>query len=139
MEVKGQFLLDPKLENDSFYISSLKLCELRLINNADYIWLILVPKIKDIIEITDLTGDQYSVVCNEIRYIAQLIQNEFGPDKLNIASIGNIVSQLHIHIIGRYKDDKLFPKPVWGHDFNHYPIGAAEKIISQILKALEGF
>ena len=101
------FKLDKTLEKDSRLITDLKLCQVRLINNSDFSWVILVPRLNDIIEITDLSDVDYNLLNAEIKLVAQALQNELTPDKLNIATLGNIVSQLHIHIIARYKNDIL--------------------------------
>jgi diadenosine tetraphosphate (Ap4A) HIT family hydrolase len=131
-----KFTLDAKLENDSFFIANLDLSELRLINNSDYTWLILIPKINNLIEITDLSPQDYATLGKEIRELATIIQKEFNPDKLNIATIGNIVKQLHVHIVARYKDDKTFPKPVWGNEFIPYSKEELELKISKIAAAI---
>jgi len=128
----NKFVLDPKLEKDSTFIANLELSELRLINNSDYTWLILVPRINNLVEITDLETEKYNKLCSEIRTIAEVIQKLFKPDKLNIATIGNIVKQLHVHIVARYKDDKTFPKPVWGNEFTPYSKEELELKINKI-------
>lgn len=114
------FKLNEILERDSHYIVNLKLCQVRIIDNSDYPWFILIPMKNNQIEITDLNNSDYELFNYEVKKVAQFLQKEFSPDKLNIATIGNIVSQLHIHIIARFKDDKLFPKTVWGHPFARY-------------------
>ena len=114
------FRIDEKLENDSLFVTSLELCQVRLINNSDYTWMILVPQKNDLIEITDLLPSDYNLLGSEVRLVSQAMQKLFKPDKLNIAMIGNIVRQLHVHIIARFENDKLFPKPVWGCEFTRY-------------------
>lgn len=114
------FKLNEILERDSHFITNLELCQIRLIDNSNYPWFILVPMKNNINEITDLTDHDFELFNYEVRKIAQFLQKEFSPDKLNIATIGNIVSQLHMHVIARFKDDKLFPKTVWGHEFVRY-------------------
>jgi diadenosine tetraphosphate (Ap4A) HIT family hydrolase len=114
------FKLDSTLEKDSIFIMGLTLCQVRLINNADYPWIILVPQLPNITEITDLDTENYNLLNKEIKSVAKALQNGFQPDKLNIAMIGNMVRQLHVHVIARYKNDKLFPKPVWGCEFVPY-------------------
>ena len=114
------FKLDPILERDSHYLTDLKLCQIRLMDNSDYPWLVLIPMKNNIIEITDLQQSDYDLFNWEIRKVAKILQDKFRPDKLNIATIGNVVSQLHVHIIARFRNDKLFPKTVWGNQFIHY-------------------
>lgn len=126
------FKLDPTLEQDSIFIKNLKLCQLRLINNSDFPWLILVPMKNNLVEVTDLSDDDYNQMNREIKSIAKSFKETTKADKLNIATIGNVVSQLHIHIIARYKTDKLFPKPVWGCKFMPYSRDSIDKIIANI-------
>ena len=114
------FKLDPILERDSIFISNLELCQIRLINNSDFPWLILIPMKNNAVEITDLSDGEYHIVNSEIKDVAAKLKQATSADKLNIATIGNVVSQLHFHIIARYKNDKLFPKPIWGHEFTPY-------------------
>jgi diadenosine tetraphosphate (Ap4A) HIT family hydrolase len=116
------FQLNQTLKNDSIFIIELQLCQVRLIDNADFPWLILIPQSSNLVEITDLSDAEYDLLNAEIKLIARTLQNELNPDKLNIATIGNIVSQLHFHIIARYKSDHLFPKPVWGCEFTPYSL-----------------
>ncbi len=127
------FKLNETLEKDSFYITNLKLCELRLINNSDYPWFILVPMRNNIIEITDLSPEDFNLFNHETRKIATLVIEHFNPCKLNIATIGNVVNQLHMHIIARFKNDKLFPKTVWGSDFKPYNTHEAQSVINKLV------
>lgn len=126
------FILNKTLNQDSYFIRNLELCQLRLINNKNFPWVILVPQINDLVEITDLKEKEYQVFNKEVKLVANLLKKEFLPDKLNIATIGNVVPQLHMHIIARYKNDKLFPKPVWGDEFKKYTQLEAEKIIKRL-------
>ena len=130
------FQLDKTLGKDSILISELDLCQARLINNSDFPWVILVPKINDISEITDLSYSEYEQLNREIRLVAAALQNQYTPDKLNIATLGNVVSQLHIHIIARFKSDALFPKPVWGSKFVHYEKKEMEETLAKLRKVL---
>ena len=131
------FKLNKTLEKDSRFITDLKLCQVRLINNSDFPWVILVPRLGSIIEITDLNDTEYDLLNAEIKLVVQALQNELAPDKLNIATLGNIVSQLHIHIIARYKNDKLFPKPVWGCELTHYSENAIKEKINGLKNSID--
>lgn len=133
----SKFKIDKKLEADSHFITVLALSEVRLINNSDYNWLILIPQKNDIMEITDLSIKEYNTLGSEIRLISKTMQKLFKPNKLNIASLGNVVKQLHVHIIARFESDKLFPKPVWGCDFTPYSTSELELKITQIKDAIE--
>ena len=130
------FKLDPILERDSHYLTELKLCQIRLIDNSNYPWLILVPMKNNIIEITDFEQTDYDLFNSEIRKVAKILQNEFKPDKLNIATIGNVVPQMHVHIIARFKNDTLFPKTVWGSKFLPYDEESLKAIKDILVKAI---
>ncbi len=108
------FILDSKLKADTLFICDLKLSHLLLMNDSNYPWLILVPKKPNLVEITDLSFEDQKILLAEINLIAKILKENFLADKLNIANLGNIVSQLHIHVIARFKNDIAFPKPVWG-------------------------
>ena len=131
------FELNKTLEADSKFITELELCQLRLMNNANFPWAILVPKLNNIVEITDLSDTEYLRLNEEVRLIARALQKEFTPDKLNIAAIGNVVSQLHVHVIARFRDDILFPKPVWGHEAILYTVEQLENRINKIKAAIK--
>lgn len=130
------FKLDEKLANDSYFIADLKLSQLILMNNANYPWLILVPKIAGAAEITDLDFANQTELLREINQVAKILQDKFNPHKLNIANLGNMVRQLHIHVIARFKDDAAFPRPVWGEASQKYEESAALKLIEEIRKSL---
>ncbi|MGC0371487.1 MAG: hypothetical protein DGJ47_000176 [Rickettsiaceae bacterium] len=130
------FQLHERLEKDAIYVSDKSLCQIRLVNNSDFPWLILVPKLENITEITDLSLEQYQKMNSEILDVSKIMQKLFSPDKLNIATIGNIVSQMHIHIIARYKNDKLFPDPVWGHPATPYSEQELKRMQENLLSLL---
>lgn len=110
----AEFTLNQKISDDSILISKLELSELRLMNDANYPWFILIPQQNNLCEIYDLTDNQQKILMSEINKLAKFIKTHFKADKINIANLGNIVAQLHIHVIARYKDDKAWPDPVWG-------------------------
>ncbi len=131
------FELHPVLKKDTFLIKDLKLCQLLLMNNSFYPWLILVPKKPDLIEIIDLSESDQILLIKEIDLISKIIKKTFNPDKINIAALGNMVPQLHIHIIARFKNDRTFPKPIWvDNQIMTYKSEEAEKIIKSITKLL---
>jgi diadenosine tetraphosphate (Ap4A) HIT family hydrolase len=109
-----QFILDKKLQKDCIFIKDLELSQLLLMNDSNYPWLILVPRKKNLTEIIDLDQDDQIILLSEINYVSKILKKHLNVDKINIASLGNIVSQLHIHIIGRYFNDISYPKPIWG-------------------------
>lgn len=128
------FKLNELLERDSHYVDHLELCQVRLMDNSNYPWIILVPTKPNLIEITDLNEQDYHLLNQEVRKVAKLLQKEFKPDKLNIANIGNVVSQLHIHVIARFKHDKLFPKTVWGSELTRYDDQTLKEMIEILRK-----
>jgi diadenosine tetraphosphate (Ap4A) HIT family hydrolase len=105
--------LHPQLRDDTAPVCDLPLSRLLAINDADFPWLILVPRRAGVTEIIDL-GDEQSLLMDELALVSRALKEETRCDKLNVAAIGNLVPQLHIHIVARRKDDPLWPKPVWG-------------------------
>ena len=110
--------LDPRIESDSTYILDLELCEVRLNHNAAFPWILLIPKDEGISEIIDLAPSNQPLLMSEIVLASQVMQRLFQPTKLNIASLGNIVPQLHVHIVARYDTDKAWPHPIWNSGIN---------------------
>ena len=105
--------LHPQLENDTTPVGDLALSRLLAIDDAKYPWLVLVPRCTGATEISDLGGDAARLM-EEIANVSCVLKAVTGCDKLNIAAIGNIVLQLHVHVVARRQDDPLWPKPVWG-------------------------
>ena len=108
------FTLDSRLAEDTFPVARLALCEVRLMDEPSWPWLILVPALPDIREITDLGRDDRTRLMDEIVQAERVLQRLYAPDKLNVAALGNMVSQLHVHVIARRIDDPAWPRPVWG-------------------------
>ncbi len=134
-----KFKLDQRLQSDCFFIDNINLSQLLLMNDSNYPWLILVPQKNNITELTDLSFIDQTTLLQEINLISKIIKDIFIIDKLNIATLGNVVSQLHIHIIGRKKDDASFPKPVWGNSkIRPYNIEESTKIIQNFKEKLNG-
>jgi diadenosine tetraphosphate (Ap4A) HIT family hydrolase len=107
--------LHPQLERDTARVGDLALSRVLAINNADYPWLILVPRRTGVVEVADLEAADAACLMEEIALASRALRNVTACDKLNIAAIGNIVPQLHVHIVARWKTDPLWPRPVWGH------------------------
>ncbi len=128
------FILDSKLSQDSFVVCDLKISQLLLMNDSNYPWLILVPRKEDLIELTDLSFLEQSEVLREINLIGQILKEEFLVQKLNIAALGNVVKQLHIHVIGRFENDASFPKPVWGSVASK---PYEERVVQELIKKLQ--
>jgi len=107
------FTLHPQLTADTLPIGELSICRLLLMNNKQFPWLILVPKRVGLREVFDLSPEDYSLVMQEVRSIAEPFAHHTKADKINIAMLGNMVPQLHIHIIARFTSDAAWPNPVW--------------------------
>jgi diadenosine tetraphosphate (Ap4A) HIT family hydrolase len=105
--------LHPQLDADTVTVCDLALSRLQAMNDANFPWLILVPRRVGVSEIIDL-GSEQSVLMAEISLVSQALKDETRCDKLNVAAIGNVVPQLHVHVVARRKDDAAWPKPVWG-------------------------
>ncbi|MDG1681201.1 MAG: HIT domain-containing protein [SAR86 cluster bacterium] len=107
------FILDNRLKADTLFVGDLPLSRVLLMNNAYFPWVILVPRIEGISELFQLTEEDLLNFHNESNYFLEAMSNAYNADKMNIASLGNIVSQLHTHVIVRYKNDEAWPSPVW--------------------------
>jgi len=121
----------------SHFISELKLCSLRLIDNQKFPWIILIPKRKGITDISELNSKDQSLLMKEIVYCSKLMKKVFKTKKLNVEKIGNIVPQLHIHIIARYKNDSTWPLSVWVAKEKLYTKMGLVTIILKLKKALK--
>ncbi len=104
---------DPRLEADSTYITDLDLCQVRLNHNAAFPWILLIPRQPDLVEIIDLSARDQQVLMQDIVRASKVMKQLFNPTKINVASLGNVVPQLHVHIIARYQSDSAWPGPVW--------------------------
>lgn len=108
------FNLHPALERDCVPLGRFDLCQALLMNDANYPWVILVPQLAGIREAYELSKKQQIQLLEESNFVLQVMSKAFDADKMNQAALGNIVPQLHIHHIARYKDDPAWPAPVWG-------------------------
>lgn len=108
------FVLDPRLEQDTLQIGDFPLCRLLLMNDATYPWFILVPRREELSELFQLDSADQQLLWKETTTLAEIVKDTFGADKMNIAALGNVVSQLHVHVIARRRDDAAWPAPVWG-------------------------
>jgi diadenosine tetraphosphate (Ap4A) HIT family hydrolase len=127
-----EFKLDERLKNDGQVIADLTLCCVILVDNANFPWIILIPKQNNLKEIIDLNQNDQIILMKEISYISKLVKELFHPDKLNIAALGNIVEQLHVHIIARFKNDISWPNPVFGKDKKNYNSNEYLAIINKL-------
>ena len=107
------FKINKKFLKSSHHITDLQLCSIRLHDNSKFPWIILIPKRKNINDISELNSKDQILLIKEIVYSSKIMKKLFKTSKLNIEKIGNIVSQLHTHVIVRYKNDEAWPSPVW--------------------------
>lgn len=105
--------IDDRLLSNSSYIHDLDLCQIRLNHNAAFPWVLLIPHEKIAVEMIDLSPTDLGLLIQEIALTSSVLKKAFRPDKLNVASLGNIVPQLHVHVIARFKVDGAWPNPVW--------------------------
>jgi len=108
------FHLDRRLAADTVELTRWPLCRVLLMNDRAYPWLILVPEREGLRDLHDLAPADHATVMAEITRAATALQKIYWPDKMNVAALGNVVSQLHIHVIARFKTDAAWPRPVWG-------------------------
>lgn len=108
------FDLDPRLAADSLFVADGPLSQVRMMDDARFPWLLLVPRVDGAAEWIDLDGNQQRLLLAELNQVSQLLRVVPGVTKLNIGALGNIVRQLHVHLVGRHEGDAAWPGPVWG-------------------------
>jgi diadenosine tetraphosphate (Ap4A) HIT family hydrolase len=108
------FTLDPRLQQDTLVVGDFALCRLLLMNDAQFPWFVLVPRREEVSEIFQLDIADQRLLWQEATELAETLKDTFAADKMNIANLGNMVSQLHMHVIVRRRDDAAWPAPVWG-------------------------
>jgi diadenosine tetraphosphate (Ap4A) HIT family hydrolase len=129
--------LAPQLARDCIELGRFSLCRLLLMNDANYPWFILVPMREGVREIHELFEADQQQLLRESSLVSRMLVDEFRADKVNIAALGNVVPQLHIHHIARYHDDPAWPAPVWGrHEAKPYPDNALQELVTKVQQAL---
>ena len=131
------FQLDRKFLKSSHHMTDLKLCTIRLNDNSKFPWLILIPKRKKVTDMSDLKSKDQILLMKEIVYVSKKMKKLFKTSKLNVEKIGNIVPQLHIHIIARSKKDSSWPLSVWVVKGKNYSKTALKEIVDKLRKALK--
>ena len=131
------FKLDRKFLKTSHHITDLKLCTIRLNDNSKFPWLILIPKRNKITDMSDLKSKDQILLMKEIIYVSKIMKKLFKTSKLNVEKIGNIVPQLHIHIIARSKKDCSWPLSVWVVKGKKYSQTALKIMADKVRKALK--
>jgi len=121
------FSLNERLQADTCPVTDLELCRVLLMNNRLWPWLILVPMREGAVEIHRLDGGDQATLMREIALASRVVERMFAPDKMNVGALGNMVPQLHVHVIGRTRGDPAWPGPVWGagHAEPYEPADAA--------------
>ncbi len=127
------FVLDPQLESDSVFVADLDLCQVRLMDDSRFGWLLLIPRRGGLKDLTDLTQDERAEAMEEVAACGEALKTVETCDKLNVASLGNMVPQLHIHVIARQQGDAAWPGPVWGAGERvHYSEEAREALAARL-------
>ena len=130
------FELHPDLIRDGIPMGEFDLCQVLLINDSTYPWFVLVPKRRNISDTIDLISDDHEKLWQESRIFSTAIMKIFDGEKLNVAALGNMTPQLHIHHIVRYKSDPAWPGPIWGkHPLKPYDANTTKKILHSLSKA----
>lgn len=112
---EARFELDARLERDTRPLMWLGLCELRILDDCRWPWLVLIPQRPAIVEFHDLSPLDQTMLTFELNMVSQALKGVTGCHKINIGALGNVVSQLHVHVVARNEDDPAWPGPVWGH------------------------
>ena len=121
----------------SYQVKDLRLCSIRLHDNLKFPWLILIPSRKNITDMSELNSKDQILLMKEIIYVSKIVKKLFKTSKLNVEKIGNIVPQLHIHIIARNKNDSSWPLSVWVVKGKTYSKAALEKNLDKLKKAFK--
>lgn len=134
----SDFILNETLEKDSLFICDFDFTTLRLINNASVPWCVIIPRKNNIIHLTDLSELEQDMLMQDVRQVAAIFQKIYNPDRVNIGMLGNMVPQMHWHVIARTKNDPAWPGPVWGNvPHQPYDKGNDKVLISQIKNELD--
>ncbi len=108
------FKLDPRIQQDSTFLVDLTLCQVRLQNDCRYPWLVLLPRVNQLTEVYELSQQQQAQLIEESSIVSEALKVSTGCKKINVANLGNVVSQLHWHVVARFENDLTWPGPIWG-------------------------
>jgi diadenosine tetraphosphate (Ap4A) HIT family hydrolase len=126
------FTLDSRLAADTLPSGDVPLCSALLLDDARFPWFVLVPRRAGVTEVTDLSDEDAMTLMGEIRVATRVMLELAKPDKVNVAALGNVVAQLHVHVVGRFRSDPAWPGPVWGHGSRApYPHHAAAALVER--------
>lgn len=129
------FSLHPQLAADSLPVTSLPLSEVRLINDLRFPWALVIPRVEDANDWQDLIDADLATVNAEVMQVARALKTLTNPKKMNIAALGNMVPQLHIHVVARFEDDAAWPGPIWGVG-DMQPYENKPKLLAELREAL---
>lgn len=134
------FTLDSKLSQDTIALGQLDLCQVLLMNDQRFTWFILVPTRQGITEIFQLSDNEQQLLMQEVSYLSETLADAFEADSMNVAALGNVVSQLHVHVVVRKTTDSRWPDPVWGGDQVAQPYSEEElsELVSKVRLLLSG-
>lgn len=134
------FTLHKQLATDTIAVGDLPLCQILLMNDARFPWLVLVPRRESVSEPFDLSMKDQQLLWQEAAFVAEKLKDLTDADKMNVAALGNQVPQLHVHVIARFKDDPAWPAPVWGHGKTvSYPQKEQQKAVADLQDLFAGF
>ncbi len=133
------FELDSRLESSCFKLADWPLSRVLLKNESAYPWFILVPRRADIKEIYQLEQQERFLLTEEIQQLSLVIKEYYKPEKLNLGALGNVVSQLHVHLVARFRTDELWPQGIWQTGFNNTPYQDSElpKLVGELTELME--
>lgn len=135
-QAMAEFELHPRLAADTALVADWTLSRVVLMNDARYAWLVLVPRVRDAVELFDLSEADRRELIEEIARAARLLKGASGATKINVGALGNLVPQLHVHIVARHPGDPAWPGPVWGHGMAVSCTAAArDALIAKIIEA----
>jgi diadenosine tetraphosphate (Ap4A) HIT family hydrolase len=132
------FVLDTKLNVDTIEITALPLCQVRLMNDRRFPWVVLVPAKPGLSEIIDLGAADRTKLIEEIALVSTVMRDLFRPTKLNVGALGNVVAQLHLHVIARFASDDAWPGPVWGTTPERYRPDEIERRLAPLRYRIDG-
>ncbi len=132
------FVLDARLETDTIEVTALPLCRVRLMNDRRFPWVVLVPAKPALSEIIDLDAPDRARLIEEIALVSTVMRELFHPTKLNVGALGNVVAQLHLHVIARFASDDAWPGPVWGTPPERYRSDEVARRLASLRYRLDG-
>lgn len=135
--MSASFELDARLAGDTLVVGDLPLCRVLLMRDSRYAWLVLVPRRSGLVEVSDLADDERALLWREVDTAGAALRAVAPCDKLNIGALGNIVRQLHVHVVARREGDAAWPGPVWGFGkAEPHAAGEAERLVVAIRQRL---